>query len=207
MPTQLQILSVLSNRAIEVSLGLADTLDQPRQMRAMLVDAVIVSLGYRPGDMTSEGLARDDDSHGGCSAPASANGSLAPWQLRRIRATASARLGRNIPIPELAKACRLSPGHFARAFKQSTGLPPHRWTVQLRVALVKDLAYRTGLCAEDLAAACGFVDPSHLNRWFRRFTGISLGAWQRASAAQGQAIAASGSSTRHRDARVATLSD
>ena len=34
---------------------------------------------------------------------------------------------------QLAEACGLSTRHFARAFRQSTGVPPHRWLLRHRI--------------------------------------------------------------------------
>ena len=53
-------------------------------------------------------------------------GGLAPWQLRRAIALLRDDLAENLSLERLAAACRLSATHFARAFKQSMGVPPHR---------------------------------------------------------------------------------
>ena len=89
-----------------------------------------------------------------------------------------ARLEDNIPLARIADACGLSLSHFARAFKQSTGLPPHRWLLQQRIYRSQDLLLHSDMPLSEIAIACGFSDQSHLNRVFVRVAGISPGAWR-----------------------------
>jgi AraC-like DNA-binding protein len=104
---------------------------------------------------------------------------LAPWQLRRAYAFMEARLDGDTSIAELAQECRLSASHFARAFRQATGLPPHRWLLRRRVERAKELLSDGALPLAQVALACGFVDQSHLNRVFTRTEGHSPGRWRR----------------------------
>jgi transcriptional regulator GlxA family with amidase domain len=114
-------------------------------------------------------------------APWRPTGGLAPWQLRRVYSVALANFAQPIPVYMLAEACQLSPGHFTKAFKCSTGESPLRWLLRLRIAVAKDFATRTSLSTEEIASACGFVDQSHMNKWFKRLVGMNIKAWQRAS--------------------------
>jgi AraC family transcriptional regulator len=38
-----------------------------------------------------------------------------------------ASIDAEVTLAQLAQECRLSVSHFARAFRQSIGKPPHRW--------------------------------------------------------------------------------
>jgi len=51
-------------------------------------------------------------------------GGLAPWQLQRARDFINANLAGEPSISQVANECRLSASYFARAFKQTMGLPP-----------------------------------------------------------------------------------
>jgi AraC-like DNA-binding protein len=82
-------------------------------------------------------------------------------------------------LEELAAACGLSAGYFARAFKRTTGLPPHKWLVAQRVAKARELLEGSDRAISDIAAACGFADQSHLTRAFSRQLGASPAAWRR----------------------------
>jgi AraC-like DNA-binding protein len=104
---------------------------------------------------------------------------LAPWQLRRARELARAKLSYSISVSELATECRLSSSHFSRAFKQTTGITPHHWLMRMRVEHAKDLLRQTNIELVDIALACGFADQSHFSRVFFRAEGQTPGRWRR----------------------------
>lgn len=106
-------------------------------------------------------------------------GGLAPWQARRAQEMIAADLAGETPLAEVAAACGLSASHFARAFRKTTGLPPHAWLLQARVERAKALLRRAEGTIADVAQACGFADQSHLTRVFTHRVGLSPGAWRR----------------------------
>lgn len=112
-----------------------------------------------------------------------ARGGLAGWQEARVKEYIEARLQENVSLLELAALCQLSPSQFGRAFKASTGITPHRWLVERRVARARRLLAGWRGTLADLAQACGFADQSHLAREFRRMEGCSPGEWRRLHAA------------------------
>lgn len=62
-----------------------------------------------------------------------ARGGLAGWQRKRVFEFIENHLAETISISALAALVQLSPYHFARAFKQTFGLPPHRYHMSRRV--------------------------------------------------------------------------
>jgi AraC-like DNA-binding protein len=82
-------------------------------------------------------------------------------------------------IADLAAVVNLSRSHFARAFSRSTGLPPHRFVLQRRVARAKRLLKTTGLALSEISATCGFVDQSHFTKIFAAFERSTPGRWRR----------------------------
>lgn len=112
-------------------------------------------------------------------APPATRGGLAPWQSRRAQEMMRSRLDEAVPVADLARALSLSPAHFARAFKQTTGQPPHRWLMEQRIDKAKQLLIGTTLSLGEIALACGFADQSHFTRLFSRVTHSSPGAWRR----------------------------
>lgn len=68
-----------------------------------------------------------------------ARGGLAPWQLRRANDFIEGNLDGDPSIARLADECGLSISHFARAFKQTVGMPPHQWLTKRRVDRARDL--------------------------------------------------------------------
>lgn len=104
---------------------------------------------------------------------------LAPWQERRAKDAMLANLDGAISLEQLAALCGLSRSHFARAFKRSTGLPPHRWLLAQRVRRGQELLLHSGLTLDAIAESCGFADQGHFSRVFSRFVGEPPGAWRR----------------------------
>lgn len=112
-------------------------------------------------------------------APPVPRGGLAAWQLRRVTELVAADLAADVTLAELASACGLSVSYFARAFRRSTGQPPHRWLLAQRVARARALLASPDLPLADVALACGFADQSHFTRVFRTIVGASPGQWRR----------------------------
>ncbi|WP_232629946.1 helix-turn-helix domain-containing protein [Methylobacterium sp. Leaf118] len=108
-----------------------------------------------------------------------ARGGLAPWQLKRAQDRMRQALAQTLSLPTVAVACGLSPSHFARAFRCSTGISPHAWLVRQRLARAKDLMRAQDLSLADIALACGFADQSHFTRVFAREEAMSPGRWRR----------------------------
>ena len=104
---------------------------------------------------------------------------LTPWQLRRAKELLLADPSENLSLNCVAAACKLSVSHFARAFKVSTGVPPHQWRMQARVEEARPLLAKTTTPLAEVAGIYGFADRSHFSRVFARATGTSPGAWRR----------------------------
>lgn len=107
-------------------------------------------------------------------------GGLARWQELRAKEVMSSNLSEEISLNRLADECGLSVRHFARAFRQSTGVPPHRWLLKHRVDRAKELLSIRALRLADIALTCGFADQSHFTRVFTALVGASPNAWRRA---------------------------
>jgi AraC-like DNA-binding protein len=97
-----------------------------------------------------------------------------PWgRLRRVIEHIQQNLDKDLRLAELAAVVYMSPYHFARLFKCSTGLPPHRFVVRQRIARASAfLATREPFIAQ-ISQMVGFRAPSHFTTVFRRVTGIT----------------------------------
>jgi transcriptional regulator GlxA family with amidase domain len=100
-------------------------------------------------------------------------GGLPPRALQRVREYVEAHLEKNISLQMLASTAGLSMSHFARAFKQSQGVPPHEYLVRCRVRRVQELLATTDLPLSEIARASGFSDQSHCTRRFREQVGVT----------------------------------
>ena len=96
-----------------------------------------------------------------------------------IREYVEANLFRDVTLAELSELAGLSRFHFARSFKRSTGLPPHRYLLQQRVERAKELLATSTLPVSEIATAVGFPGPTPLARAFLRMTGSTLKEFER----------------------------
>ena len=100
-------------------------------------------------------------------------GGLSQHKLRLVIDYINDYLERDLSLDELAAIAQLSPYHFSRAFKQSTGISPHRYVIKQRIERAKQLLLQGKMSLADVAIACGFSHQSHLNRHFKRLTGVT----------------------------------
>ena len=112
----------------------------------------------------------------------SAHSPLAPWQLRRATEYMEEHLSAPISLATLAELTGLSQSHFGRAFKASTGLPPHQWLLRARIRGAQQLLLTHDLPVAHIALAAGFSEQSHLHRAFRQIVGLTPREWRRSRA-------------------------
>lgn len=108
-----------------------------------------------------------------------ARGGIAPKRLSDIRSYIDARLADKIGLDDLSRLAGLSACHFARAFKESTGLPPHRYLMLRRVQTAATLVKDSERPFAQISLDVGFSDQSHFTRTFARITGETPRAFRR----------------------------
>jgi AraC-like DNA-binding protein len=161
---------MLDETVWHLGMSLLPALERPHEVGGLYVDHVLLATHtYFAQAFGGLGQARS-----------SRVGRLAPWQMRRATEVLLVDIAADVSLSVAAAACGLSVSHFARAFKASTGEPPHRWRLRQRVEHAKILMRRPGVSLADVALACGFSDQSHLTRVFRGLVGAPPGAWRRA---------------------------
>ena len=104
---------------------------------------------------------------------------LAPWQVKRACERLDSDLGGTLSLPQIAAEFGLSVSHFSRAFRISTGLPPHQWLLRQRVQAAKQLMTARDLSLAEIAISAGFANQSHFTRVFSTQVGASPAAWRR----------------------------
>ena len=82
------------------------------------------------------------------------------------------RLDADLTVSGIAQAVGLSPYHFTRLFKKSTGQSPYQYVVEARVRKAKELLTTGKFTISEVAYHVGFVDQSHLTRHFKRIFGL-----------------------------------
>jgi len=106
-------------------------------------------------------------------------GGLAGWQQRIVTAYIQENFATRIPLATLARLVRLSPCHFCRAFKQSFGMPPHRYQTARRIEHAKRLLASRELSVTEIGLEIGFASFSAFVTTFRKTTGFSPRAYAR----------------------------
>jgi AraC family transcriptional regulator len=106
-------------------------------------------------------------------------GGLAPWQVKRACDRLDSDLAGKLSLQQIAAEFDLSISHFSRAFRISTGLPPHRWLLRQRVETAKQLMTVRDLPLSEIAISAGFANQSHFTRVFSAAVGVSPAAWRR----------------------------
>lgn len=70
----------------------------------------------------------------------------------------------------------VSPLHFAKRFKATTGIAPHAYIIARRMDLAMDLLCASRLSIAQLAARVGYANPAHFRAQFRTHWGRSPGS-------------------------------
>jgi AraC family transcriptional regulator len=152
-----------------IGASLEEGLRRPDEANQLFVDHMMLALtahvaqaygGLRPG--TEPG-----------------RGGLAPWQVKRACEKLDSDLGGKLSLEQIAAEFGLSVSHFSRAFRISTGLPPHQWLLRQRVKVAKQLMTVRDLPLSEIAISAGFANQSHFTRVFSASVGVSPAAWRR----------------------------
>jgi AraC family transcriptional regulator len=107
-------------------------------------------------------------------------GGLPANKLRRVTDFIDANLESDLTLTEIADSVDLSQYHFARAFKQTTGLTPIQFLMQRRIELAKQLLSESDLPIVEISLQAGFKNQSHFTTLFRKFTMMTPKAYRNA---------------------------
>jgi AraC family transcriptional regulator len=115
--------------------------------------------------------------------PETSSGSpaLSGSRLRRVAEYIQQNLDKDLSLAELAAVVYMSPYHFARLFKDSTGVPPHRFVVRQRIARARGVLVTPELSIAQVSRMVGFRTPSHFTTVFRRVLGVTPRAYRTAA--------------------------
>jgi AraC family transcriptional regulator len=102
-----------------------------------------------------------------------ARGGLAGWQKRTVVEFIEENLAENISLTKLAQMIQLSPYHFCRAFKQSFGVPPHRYHTHRRIDRAKALLADRNESVTSIGMIIGFSETSSFTAAFRKISGMT----------------------------------
>ena len=84
-----------------------------------------------------------------------------------------AHLNEDLSLEAIANLLEISKYHFCRLFKQSTGLTPWQYIIQLRIAAAKRLLAVRTLSIAQISRRLGYSTQGQFTHFFRKHTGIS----------------------------------
>jgi AraC family transcriptional regulator len=106
-------------------------------------------------------------------------GGLSSFQRKRIAHYIDENLAQPIALDDLAEIARLSRCHFARAFKQSFGMPPHRYHLTRRIERAKTLLANPQMSITKTALDLGFSESSAFATTFHKLAGKTPSDYRR----------------------------
>jgi AraC family transcriptional regulator len=104
--------------------------------------------------------------------------SLPGFKLRRVTRYIEQNADKHLTLAGLAAQVYMSPYHFARLFRHSTGVPPHRFVVRQRIDHAIALLMSAEPSVARIAQIVGFRTSSHFSTVFRRATGTTPTAFR-----------------------------
>jgi AraC family transcriptional regulator len=135
---------------------------------ARIGDAILMHLACHQGD-------------GQPPPAAAADARLGSLPLAEFLAFIDARLGTVLTLDELAQRARLSRSAFTRAFRAATGISPHRYLTERRLAAAQRLLRLTELPIAFIAQETGFSSQSHFTTMFRAALSCTPAEYRRAA--------------------------
>jgi len=107
-----------------------------------------------------------------------AKGGLPAPRLRRALEYITTHLNRDLHLEEISRELDLSPFHFARRFRESTGQTPYQYLLDQRIARAQHLLRERDWPVSEIAAMVGFSSPVNFARTFRQRTGQTPVQWR-----------------------------
>ena len=145
----------------ETALKLKAQVKNPAQSQSAYIEALSIALAcelMRMNESVSPLVSR-------------IRGGLPYWQQKKLMQYIDEHLAADISLASLAELAQLSAYHFSRAFKQSFGVPPHRYVTGRRIERAKSLLAQRKLSVTEIGLDVGFSETSSFTSAFRKVTG------------------------------------
>ena len=154
------------------ALKLKAQLQYPCRSQKAYVEALGIALAHELTRLNEAGSALASETRGG----------LPGWQQKKVAQYIEEHLANEISLLSLAQLVQLSPFHFSRVFKQSFGMPPHRYLTWQRIERAKALLGERKLSVTEIGLDVGFSETSSFTAAFRKLTGETPTAYRRSLA-------------------------
>lgn len=104
---------------------------------------------------------------------------LSPRRLARVVDFVEAQLESEVSLGDMARVAGLSPFHFSRVFKLTTGETPYHFLSSRRLNRARQLLIADEMSLAELALACGFASQSHFTAAFTKAMGVAPGRFRK----------------------------
>ena len=104
---------------------------------------------------------------------------LPRYKLQRVTDYIQNNLREELTLENISQTLSMSPYHFAHAFRQALGLPPHRYVINCRIDRAKSLLRNTDLSVTEIAHQVGYANQSHFSVAFHKVTGQTPRGYRR----------------------------
>lgn len=105
-------------------------------------------------------------------------GGLPGYKLRRVTEFINHNLSGELTLGEISEVAGLSQFHFARVFRQTTGITPQQYVKQKRIENAKYLLTVSDLPLVEVSMRTGFKNQSHFTTLFRKLTNFTPRIWR-----------------------------
>lgn len=106
---------------------------------------------------------------------------LSDNRLARAIALIDRRLAEPLAVEQIAKAVHLSPFHFARMFRRSTGMSPHEYVTARRIEKAQTLLEVSDVPLAEIAHRVGYRTQAHFTRVFHEQVGTTPRRYRQSS--------------------------
>jgi AraC family transcriptional regulator len=93
-------------------------------------------------------------------------GGLPIRQLRKVEDYSREHLAEDISVEALAELVKLSPFHFSRVFKQTTGISPLQFVTRERITRAQQLIRETSRSLIEIALEVSYTSPAPSAKFF-----------------------------------------
>jgi AraC-like DNA-binding protein len=93
---------------------------------------------------------------------------LSPSRLAKALAYIDQHLASEVAVEDIADAAHLSPFHFGRMFRRSTGMSPHAYVTKRRMDTACEMLASTSIPLAEIATLVGYRTQAHFSHVFRR---------------------------------------
>ncbi|HLG13160.1 MAG TPA: AraC family transcriptional regulator [Blastocatellia bacterium] len=105
-------------------------------------------------------------------------------RLRRALEFMHDNFAEDLGLEEIAASAYLSEYHFARLFKQVTGMTPHVYLANLRLERARKLLVESEMSVGEVAASVGYQSQSHFTKVFKSMVGLTPRAYREGATRQ-----------------------